>query len=366
MKPPTAPSIFRHHFSSMGCPAEIVLYAGNAECAATAIAGAESEVHRLDRKYSHYRRDSELELMLQQASRAGGVRVDNETAALLNFAATQYQVSAGLFDITAGRLTALWDRALAVPQAQQINSALALTGWHRVDWDGTRLHVPRGMRLDLGGVVKEYAADRAALQLKSAGIQSGYVDLGGDLHFLGPHPDGSAWRAGVCNPRGAGAIAAMNLHKGGLATSGDYERCLEVAGQRFGHIINPFTGWPVQGLASVTVVAPSCLLAGAVSTLAMLQGRAEGLEFLSTCGLQWMAHDGYFSYPGRDCMLEQPKSLHPRQPERNAKHANISRNNLGSKPSTNTSHNTRHNPGMAGDFTYHFAGGHGQLVAAAG
>jgi thiamine biosynthesis lipoprotein len=358
MKAPTAPAIFRHHFSSMGCPAEIVLYAGNAEYAASAIAGAESEVHRLDHKYSHYRRDSELELMLQQASRARGVRVDDETAALLNFAATQHQVSAGLFDITAGRLTALWDRAQAVPQAQQIHSALALTGWHRVDWDGTRLHVPRGMRLDLGGVVKEYAADRAALQLKSAGIQSGYIDLGGDLHFLGPHPDGSAWRAGVRNPRGAGAIAAMTLHRGGLATSGDYERCLEVDGQRFGHIINPFTGWPVQGLASVTVVAPSCLLAGAVSTLAMLQGRDAGLEFLSTCGLQWMAHDGHFSYPGGDCMLEQPKLLHSCQPERNAKHANISCNN----PSSNTSHQTS----MAGDFTCHFAGDHGQLVAATG
>jgi len=316
MKPPTAPAMFRHHFSSMGCPGEIVVYADNPECAVAAIACAESEVHRLDRKYSHYRKDSELARLLQQASRARGVRVDDETAALLNFAATQYQVSAGLFDITAGRLTALWDRAQAVPQAQQITAALALTGWHRLDWDGIRLYLPRGMRLDLGGVVKEYAADRAALQLKSAGIRSGYVDLGGDLHFLGPHPDGSAWRAGVRNPRGAGAIAAMNLHRGGLATSGDYERCLEVAGQRLGHIINPFTGWPVQGLASVTVVAPSCLLAGAISTLAMLQGRDEGLEFLSGCGLQWMAHDGHFSYPGEDCMLDQPKPSLPRQPQK--------------------------------------------------
>jgi thiamine biosynthesis lipoprotein len=353
-----APALFRHHFASMGCPAEIVVYASNAECAATAIAAAESEVHRLDQKYSHYRRDSELEHMLQQASLARGVRVDDETAALLNFAATQYQLSAGLFDITAGRLTALWDRAPAVPQARQINAALALTGWQRVGWDGMRLHLPQGMRLDLGGVVKEYAADRAALQLKSAGIQSGYVDLGGDLHFLGPHPDGSGWRTGVRNPRGAGAIAAMNLRKGGLATSGDYERCLEVDGQRFGHIINPFTGWPVQGLASVSVVAPSCLLAGAVSTLAMLQGRDEGLEFLSSCGLQWMAHDGYFSYPGRNCMLDQQNSLHLPQPERKSRHANIQ----CSKPRNQQSHI----PSMAGDFTHHIVRNHRHLVPATG
>jgi FAD:protein FMN transferase len=354
MKPPDAPALFRHHFGSMGCPAEIALYASSAECAASAIATAESEVHRLDQKYSHYRQDSKLEHLLRLASRARGVRVDDETAALLNFAATQYQVSAGLFDITAGRLTALWDRAQAVPQARQICAALALTGWQRVEWDGVRLHLPRGMRLDLGGVVKEYAADRAALQLKSAGIQSGYVDLGGDLHFLGPHPDGSAWRAGVRNPRGAGAIAAMNLRRGGLATSGDYERCLEVDGQRFGHIINPFTGWPVQGLASVSVVAPSCLLAGAVSTLAMLQGRDEALEFLSSCGLQWMAHDGWFSYPGRDCMLGEPTTWHPGQPERTIEH--------GNNPST---HPYR-NPPVPGSSSCPLAGRGIQLVATAG
>jgi thiamine biosynthesis lipoprotein len=358
MKPPAALALFRHHFGSMGCPAEIVLYASSAECAASAIAAAESEVHRLDQKYSHYRQNSELEHLLRLASRARGVRVDDETAALLNFAATQYQVSEGLFDITAGRLTALWDRAQAVPQARQVCAALALTGWQRVEWDGMRLHLPQGMRLDLGGVVKEYAADRAALQLKSAGIQSGYVDLGGDLHILGPHPDGSAWRVGVRNPRGTGAIASLTLMRGGLATSGDYERCLEADGQRFGHIINPFTGWPVQGLASVTVVAPSCLLAGGISTLAMLQGRGEGLEFLANCGLQWMAHDGRYSYPGRNCMLDGPKPFLPSQLERNSKHANIQCSNSRNKQS--------HNPRLADDFTHHFAGKHDQLVATAG
>lgn len=332
----------------MGCPAEIVLYAADAQLAATAIAGAESEVHRLDRKFSHYREDSELQHILQRASRSGGVRVDQETAALLDFAATQHRVSAGLFDITAGRLTALWDREQAVPQAQQISTALGLTGWHRVGWDGKTLRLPPGMQLDLGGVVKEYAADRAALQLKSAGIEAGFVDLGGDLHFLGPHPDGSAWRCGVRNPRGAGAVAAMTIMRGGLATSGDYERCLVVDGQRFSHIINPFTGRPVQGLASVTVVAATCLLAGAVSTLAMLQGREQGLEFLSRCGLPWTAHDGLYSYPARNTAAQESNQTNPYRPERKAKHVNIPL------------------PNLPRDFTRRFAGRNGDLVTTAG
>ena len=350
MSQPASIVVYRHRFSSMGCPAELVLYAADAVYAANAIARAESEVHRLDRKYSHYRNDSGLAQILVLAARAQGVRVDGETAALLNYAATLYRESAGLFDITAGHLTALWDRVETIPHSRHIAAALALTGWHRADWDGITLRVPRGMRLNLGGMVKEYAADRAALLLKSAGIESGYVDLGGDLHVLGPHPDGRAWRVGVRNPRGTGAIAALTIMRGGLATSGDYERCLEVDGQRFGHIINPFTGWPVKGLASVSVVAPSCLLAGAISTLAMLHGRDEGLEFLSACGLQWMAHDGHFSYPGRNCMLDRPESFQTSRPERKTRHANI----------------PLKSPNVPGDFTYRFAGDPRQLVTAAG
>lgn len=287
----------------MGCPADICVYAPDGKAARSAFVLAETECHRLDKKYSHYRADSDLSQLLQTATRTQGTRVDRETAALLNMAATQYEESQGRFDITAGLLTALWERRTTLPGLGEIASAQSLTGWNRVEWDGSRLRLSRGMRLDLGGIVKEYAADRAAIVLKSEGFESGYVDLGGDLHVLGPHPDSQPWKIGVRNPRGPGGLASIELRRGGLATSGDYERYTIIGGRRYSHLVNPLTGWPVAGLASVSVAAPGCLLAGAVSTMAMLMGAEEGVEFLRSSSLAWLAHNGEHFFSGGGGLL---------------------------------------------------------------
>ena len=289
---------YRHRFSTMGCPAEVCLYATDREAVQRAFVIAACECRRLDRKYSHYRSDSYLTWLLREAARPQGTRVDEETAALLDLAATQYAESRGMFDITAGRLTALWERRSTLPGCGEIATALAATGWHKVAWDGARLRLPAGVRFDLGGIVKEYAADSAALLLMSSGFASGYVDLGGDLHVLGPHPDGAPWHVGIRNPRGPGAVASIKLRRGGLATSGDYERCTFIDGQRYSHIVDPRCGWPVSGLATVSVVAPTCLVAGVVSTHAMLMQAGAGLQFLSDSGLAWLAHDGSKSFAG--------------------------------------------------------------------
>lgn len=284
----------------MGCPAEVCLYAANWSEAKRAFGIAESECRRLDRKYSHYRAESYLAGLMREASKANGAQVDEETAALLNLAAVQHEESGGLFDPSTGRLTELWAHRDSLPSNSEISAALSLSGWDKVEWDGVCLRLLPELRFDLGGIVKEYAADRAAVLLKLSGFESGYVDLGGDLHILGPHPGGAPWNIGIRNPRGTGALAQIRIHRGGLATSGDYERCSIIGGQRYGHIIDPRSGWPVHGLASVSVVAPSCLLAGAVSTLAMLRQSCEGLEFLAKSGLSWLAHDGSaaFTRPG--------------------------------------------------------------------
>jgi thiamine biosynthesis lipoprotein len=282
--------LFQHKFASMGCPCEIQLYANSRDSVLAAFEQAESEVHRLDRKYSHYREDSELQRIRKKAVRSGGVKVDRETAALLDYAQTQYELSGGLFDISAGALTALWDRITHLPDQQQIHLALAQTGWRRLNWDGEHLKMPAGLSLDLGGVVKEYAADRAAGILQAMGFESGYTDLGGDLHFIGPHPDGSRWRTGIRHPgSGQQTIATIEVQSGGLASSGDYERYSVIDGERYGHIINPLTGWPVSGLAGVSVLAPSCLVAGSLATLAMLAGVDDGLSLLRESGLPWLA-----------------------------------------------------------------------------
>jgi thiamine biosynthesis lipoprotein len=148
------------------------------------------------------------------------------------------------------------------------------------------------MRLDLGGVVKEYAADRAAQLCREVGVDRGVVDLGGDLAVVGVHADGSPWLAGIKAPRNPdSAIAQIELRSGGLATSGDYERVMIVDGRRYSHIIDPVSGYPIESYASVSVLADSCLVAGAASTLGMLLGVEAGYEWLQGLGLAFLCID---------------------------------------------------------------------------
>ena len=149
-----------------------------------------------------------------------------------------------------------------------------------------------GRRIDFGGVVKEYAADRAAEICRQNAVAHGIVDLGGDLAVIGAHADGSPWLAGIKAPRNPEKVyASIELDRGGLATSGDYERVMIVDGKRYSHIVDPLHGRPVQSFASVSVLADSCLVAGAASTLAMLLGVEEGAAYLRELSLPFLAID---------------------------------------------------------------------------
>ncbi len=148
------------------------------------------------------------------------------------------------------------------------------------------------MELDFGGVVKEYAADRAAVICAQAGFRHGLVDLGGDIKIVGPHPDASPWSVGIQHPRIADAVmATLELSHGAVATSGDYERFLEIDGTRYCHILSPRTGMPVRGLAGVSVAAEECVVAGSATTIAMLM-EDRGAAWLEEVGLPhvWMDH----------------------------------------------------------------------------
>lgn len=281
------PDFHRHAFTSMGCPCSIQVEHADAARARAAIAAAEAEVHRLDRKYSHYRDDSQLADWCRAAGSGCSSELDEESAALIDLAALLHAQSGGLFDITAGALTRLWDSpAATVPERADVAAALALTGWRHLRWRRPQLELMMpGMRLDLGGLVKEYAADRAATLLRTQGVESGVVELGGDVRVLGPHTDGSPWRIGIRHPRAPGALASIALREGGLATSGDYERVRVIDGRRYGHVVDPRSGWPVESFASVSVRAPSCVAAGAAATLAMLLGVTAGAAYLRALGL---------------------------------------------------------------------------------
>jgi thiamine biosynthesis lipoprotein len=276
----------RFEFSTMGCPCALHVEACDDATAQRAYAVTLDEVDRLDRKYSHYRADSLLAEL--QSTVDAPIAVDDETANLLDFAAELHRQSDGLFDITAGKLTRLCDtQNHRVPAQKEIDAALHVTGWHRVEWRRPDFRVTTvGMHLDFGGLVKEYAADRCAQACRDTGVTSGVVDLGGDLALIGPHENGEPWIVGIKAPRAEGkASARIELPRGGLATSGDYERALIVDGKRYSHIVDPRSGYPIESFASVSVVAESCLVAGAASTLAMLLGVERGKSWLQELGL---------------------------------------------------------------------------------
>lgn len=150
------------------------------------------------------------------------------------------------------------------------------------------------MELDFGGIVKEYAVDRAVTLCREAGVESGIINLGGDIKVIGPRPDKRTWQVGISHPRQKGAfLDTLALQNGAVATSGDYERCIVVNGVRYGHIFNPKTGWPVRHLATVTVVADFCVIAGSAATIAMLK-EEQGSAWLEELGLPhlWVEVNG--------------------------------------------------------------------------
>jgi thiamine biosynthesis lipoprotein len=140
------------------------------------------------------------------------------------------------------------------------------------------------MEIDFGGLGKEYAADRAAGVLSALGCIA-LVNLGGDIVANAPRPGDEPWLIGIRNPdAAAGHFSKLPLYSGALATSGNYERCIEADGRRYGHILDPHTGWPVPGgPASVSVLAANCLLAGTLATVAMLRG-GEAKNWLNSIG----------------------------------------------------------------------------------
>jgi len=283
----------------MGSPCQLQFYTTDKEKAQTIADSAIGDIYRLEQRYSRYKTDNILSEINLHAEAGKSIEVDHETASLLNYAVTCYEQSDGLFDITSGILRKAWtfnQNANTLPNPKYIEKALKKIGWDKVRWANSKLSFSRtGMELDFGGIVKEYATDRAAAIAVQLGVKHGLVNLGGDIKVIGSHPNGSPWQVGIQHPQKTdNIISAIGLVDGAMATSGDYERCIMINGKRYGHILNPKTGWPVQYFSSVTVVTDFCVLAGSASTIAMLKEK-DGAQWLTNLNIahQWIDHEGH-------------------------------------------------------------------------
>lgn len=270
---------FSRVIKGMGSRCTFKLYAQNADIADQHFDAACDRLLALEQKYTRYRPDSITSRINCAAGTGESVALDDETTGLLHYADALFQQSDGLFDISSGILRQVWDfHSGKLPTDAELKPLLPLIGWSEVDWQPPMFSLPQtGMEIDFGGFVKEYAADQLAQLWRQRGVAHGFVNLGGDIVVVGPHPDESPWLVGIQHPRDSGkAIAQIPLTHGAIATSGDYERFMIVDGIRYSHLLNPKSGQSIRShFASVSIVADQCLIAGSFSSLAMLKSESE-------------------------------------------------------------------------------------------
>ena len=263
-------------FRAMAGPCEVLIETLDATEARTVTQRVADCAWRIEDKYSRYRRGNIVDEINTAVGRA--VAVDEETANLLDFAATLHYLSDGLFDVTSGVLRRAWtfNGGTHLPTQMEIDALLPLVGWDRVQWNRPSLRLLPGMQLDFGGIGKEYAVDQAVQIARNICSRGVLINFGGDVAVTRPRTDGRHWRVGIEDPtaRAEAAFRVLELRHGALATSGDTHRFVLAHGTRYSHILDPRSGWPVRDAPrSVTVAAGTCTQAGMLTTLAVLAGK---------------------------------------------------------------------------------------------
>ena len=243
----------------------------------------------LEARYSRYRAESIVSVINQRAGSGIFTEVDPETQALLDLAGRLWGASGGLFDITSGPLRQAWDfRAGVGADPAQIELTLPLVGWEQIEWRGSSIHLPTpGVEIDLGGLAKEYAVDSAISLMRNLKVTSAMIELAGDVATIGDS-NNTPWRVGIQDPEGTGSLCAVQLSNAAIATSGNYARRIDSEGKQYGHLLNPKTGWPVEGPTSVSVLDSHCLTAGAVATVACLHAEKDARAWLEHAALPWL------------------------------------------------------------------------------
>jgi len=283
---PDAHGVRSVEFRALGTNCTIKLRLDDDRRALTFVADALGWLGAFEAKFSRYRPDS-IVSKINDAAGEGWMSIDDETEHMLRLADDLHRRTNGILDPTMLPLLKVWDWKTAhtrLPEKTQVKAALALTGWAKVERRPGQVRLPvAGMGLDFGGFGKEYAVDFLARMARDAGIVDGLIDLGRDIYALGGNGRHPFWHVGIedgCRPGACWGGLAVTDHA--VCASGDYARHFIHDGVRYGHILDPRTGWPVaNGLRAVTVVAPTCLEAGIYSTTAFVLGARDGIHLAS-------------------------------------------------------------------------------------
>jgi thiamine biosynthesis lipoprotein len=243
---------------------------------------------RVDRGMSNWRDDSELSRFNAQRGQ-GAFRFSPETRRVVASSLELARETGGAFDPTVAPLVALWGFGPGAretdPTPAELSETRSQVGWRHLFWDdeGRLLRRVEKVELDLSAIAKGYAVDAIVAELARDGLRGLLVEVGGEVRATGPKANGETWRVGIDDPTAPGSRleAVVALTSGALATSGDYRQARIVDGERRTHVLDPRTGRPVQtGVASASVVAPTCMEADAVATALMVLEPHESLIFV--------------------------------------------------------------------------------------
>ena len=279
---PDRSSTWSFSTGTMGTIATLQLVGTDSVAAADPAYEALLRFHHADSLLSNWTTDSEIARVNREAG-SGWVEMDAELRKILATADTVHRESDGAFDPTIEPLTRLWGflgGTPRLPATGEIEEVLDQVGWNRVQVDGDRIHFKgTNVRLDLGGIAKGYGVDEAAARLDAAGTTSFLLDLSGNMIVRGSPPRRASWRIGIRDPRDRlPQLGTLSVSDVALATSGDYEQFVTDGGRRYGHILDPRTGWPAEGMAQVTVLAGSAMLADAWATALFVLGPEAARE----------------------------------------------------------------------------------------
>jgi len=247
----------------------------------------QEEMTRLENILSAHLSNSDVAI-IDEAAGIEPVQVNPETLAVISTALEYAELTNGAFDITLAPVLRLYNFRKgheAMPSIYQLETNLPLVDWQKVVIDedaGTVFLIEKDMKIDLGGIAKGFIIDRVYDILRNQGIDFGLINAGGDIRFMGPKTDGKPWRIGIKNPDMPDLkyYAIVEMARGSIVTSGDYERKFDSEGVRYHHIIDPETGLPANDVRSVTVVASSAELADLLSTAVFVLGRSAGMELI--------------------------------------------------------------------------------------
>jgi len=284
-----APTRFTFKEPHMGTEFRIILYAPDGETAHKAADAAFARIASLDATMTDYDPASEL---MRLCAKSGGdpVKVSDELFFVLSKAQDTSRISDGAFDVTVGPVVRLWRQARRtgrMPDPQKLAAERALVGWKDMVLD-EKAHTVQllktGMRLDLGGIAKGYAADEGLAVLKTFGVTRALAAAGGDIAVSGPPPGAEGWRIAIAPLGEADADKegpVLLLHDAAVSTSGDAEQYVEIDGKRYSHIVDPKTGIGLVGRMSGTVVAPHGVIADSHTKILCILGPEKAFSILA-------------------------------------------------------------------------------------